>query len=91
MIVEKTDLALGDRVRERFTGVEGIVVGITQWLTGCAHIGVKREGLDKDGKPWDMMWFDEPNVACIDAAVVAESPIDPATGFKSGGPVPNGR
>ncbi|OJY68677.1 MAG: hypothetical protein BGP16_05425 [Sphingobium sp. 66-54] len=82
---------LGDRVRDKITGVEGIVIGITDWLTACRHIGVKREGVDKDGKPWEMMWFDEPNVTVIQPGVYAPAQPDPATGLKAGGPIPNGR
>ncbi|MBD3762618.1 hypothetical protein [Rhizorhabdus sp.] len=84
-------IGLGDRAREKFTGVEGIVTGITLWLTGCNHIAIKREGLDKDGKPWELLWFDEPNVELVKAKEVAEQPADPSTGRKPGGPIPNGR
>lgn len=84
-------IALGDRAREKITGIEGIVTGITHWLTGCDHIAIKRPGIDKDGKPWELLWFDEPNVELVAPQVMTEQPIDPATGRKPGGPIPNGR
>lgn len=86
-----TKIKLGDRVREKFTQVEGVVIGITFWLTGCDHVGVRREGTDKDGKPWELLWFDEPNLEVVQSGVASEQPVDPATGRKPGGPIPNGR
>jgi hypothetical protein len=90
-MTDRPIINLGDRVRERYTGIEGIVIAITHWITSCDHIGVKREGLDKDGKPYELLWFDEPNVEVIRAGVVTPLAPDPATGMKTGGPVPNGR
>jgi hypothetical protein len=90
---QQDKIQLGDRVRERITGVEGIVWGISKWLTGCDHIGIKREGVDKDGKPWDCLWFDAPHVTVLQKAVIDEkavNPVDPVTEQKKGGPLPSG-
>jgi hypothetical protein len=53
---------LGDRVKDTVTGIEGILWAKTQWMTGCDHYGIKREGTDKDGKAYDLVWVDEPLV-----------------------------
>ena len=36
---------LGSLVRDKITGFEGIVMGRTEYLTGCAHVGVHRQRL----------------------------------------------
>lgn len=42
-------LNLGDKVRDRVTGLEGILTGKTFWLNGCVR-GVIQGRVDKDGK-----------------------------------------
>lgn len=60
-------IKLGDRVRDVYTKFTGIAIGRTQWLTGCDRIGIKPEKLDKDGKPQEVEWFDEPHVELVRA------------------------
>lgn len=79
--------ALGDMVREKISGLTGRVVGISFWETGCNHIGVKRLGLNKEEKPFDVVWFDEPNVdLCAENAASPNLAPNPST--KPGGPLP---
>lgn len=53
---------LGDPVRDRLTGFEGICGGITELLYGCRRIHIEPKHLDKDGKLPEVMVFDEPRV-----------------------------
>ena len=48
---------LGDRVKDRITGFEGIAISLTRHLTGCDTVGVRPEKLH-DGKTIDCHWFD---------------------------------
>lgn len=50
---------LGDKVRDRVTGYEGTVIGITNWLNGCARLGVQGQERNENGMPNDAYWFDE--------------------------------
>lgn len=50
---------LGDKVKDRVTGFEGVVVGRTEWLNGCVRLSVQPEGVDKDKKVFAMEAFDE--------------------------------
>ena len=68
----------GDRVRDKVTGFKGIVVGITRWFTGCTTIGIKPEGLSKEGKPLDAEWFDDFNVEILKSQAIPPKKI--ATG-----------
>lgn len=78
---------LGDRAKDKLTGFEGVVVGITQWLNACRHIGIKPQDLDKDGKPKECVWFDEPQVEVLCPEYFRPDPVDADA---TGGPVPGG-
>jgi len=49
---------LGQEVIDPITGFRGIAVGRTDWLYGCARIGLQGK-LNKDGTVPDVQWFDE--------------------------------
>lgn len=51
------DLHLGKRGKDNVTGFEGVIVGYTEHLHGCAHLGIQSSTL-KDGKPAEAEWFD---------------------------------
>ena len=52
---------LGDRVKDKITGLKGIAVGITNYLYGCKRVAVQPE-TEKDGKPADTFFVDEPQL-----------------------------
>jgi hypothetical protein len=58
-------IKLGSRVRDIVTGFEGIATSRTEWLHGCARIGIQPETLDKDGKVIDASVFDEQQVEIV--------------------------
>ncbi|KKN02600.1 hypothetical protein LCGC14_1116030 [marine sediment metagenome] len=49
---------VGNKVKDLVTGFSGIIIGRTDWLTGCNTYGVKSEKL-KDGLPMEAEWLDE--------------------------------
>lgn len=78
---------LGDRVRDRISGLEGIVVGITDWLYQCRRPIVQPTTLTSDGKPGESQSFDEPQLEVIEKAVFAPQEPEPAAKtVKTGGP-----
>lgn len=80
-------IQLGDRVRDRISGLEGIVIGVTEWLWQCRRPIVQPTTLTPDGKPVDSQSFDEPQLEVIEAA--AFEPVEPpsrAVSAKTGGP-----
>lgn len=79
-------IQLGDRVRDRISGFEGIVVGVTDWLYGCRRPMVQPGTLTADGKPTDAQSFDEPQLELLERAVLAPpAPVAPPLP-KTGGP-----
>jgi len=49
---------LGDKVKDRITGLEGIAIAKVIYLNGCVRYEVKPKGL-KDGKTIESEWIDE--------------------------------
>jgi hypothetical protein len=62
---ENKMIELGQKVRDKVTGFEGIVVCVSEWLNGCHRVGVKPP-LDKDGNDRDEYWVDAKQLEIID-------------------------
>lgn len=63
----KSKIVLGSKVRDTITGFEGVAIGVTFWLTGCARLGVKPVGLH-EGKTIEAEWFDEDRLEVMTAS-----------------------
>lgn len=63
----------GDRVKDKVTGFQGVIVSRADHISGCDTYGVQPEKL-KDGVPQDTRWFDEPRLVLVKAEVVR--PVD---------------
>lgn len=59
-------VALGQRVKDQVTGFQGIAECITIWRFGCLRIGIRPEKLDEKGMPFEVVFFDEPQVEVIE-------------------------
>lgn len=55
---------LGDRVKDKISKLEGIIVSRAEHLNGCARYWIQPEG-HKDGKPLEGTWVDEGSVIVI--------------------------
>ena len=79
-------IQLGDRVRDRISGFEGIVIGVTDWLYQCRRPIVQPATMH-DGKPSDAQTFDEPQLEVLERAAFApQLPDASAPAEKTGGP-----
>lgn len=67
-------VSLGDRVRDRISGAQGIAIARTEWLYGCVRITIKPEKLDKDGKERDSVTIDEPQCEVLKVSVIENRP-----------------
>ena len=63
-------IELGDKVKDKITGFEGICISLNTWLHGCDRVGVESTSLH-EGKPQDVQWFDVYRVEVIEAGVFA--------------------
>lgn len=60
-------IELGDEAKDTVTGLVGVVVARTQWLTGCARI-VLQPKCKKDNEMKPNAEFDEPQVVLVKRA-----------------------
>lgn len=58
-------IQLGQKVRDRVHGFEGIATGVVDYLTGCRQYLVVPP-VDKDGKIRDAHWLDEARLEIVD-------------------------
>ena len=58
--MDVVNIKLGQKVRDRITGIEGIAIGRTEWLYGCNRIVIQPKGTGSDGKPIESVVVDEP-------------------------------
>lgn len=76
-------IKLGQRVKEKVTGYEGIAVSATVFLQGCRRIEVQAPA-NKDGTVPDAYAFDEPLLEVIDNGILEEEPDEDTGGPHSG-------
>lgn len=61
--------ALGDRVRDKISGFEGIATTHAQHLTGCDRLWVAPK-VDREGKSMEGMWIDIDMIEIIEPEVI---------------------
>lgn len=60
---------VGDRAKDRITGLEGIISSRSEHLFGCNRYWIEPEQLH-EGKPVDGRWFDEDSIVVTQAAAI---------------------
>lgn len=60
---------LGDLVKDRVTGLEGVVLCASIYATGCQQYGVQPKHIEA-GKPVDWEWIDEVRLELVEPAAV---------------------
>ena len=66
---------LGSFVKDKITGLEGIVMGRTEYLTNCAHIGVCPQKVKENGELQEWQWMDERRVTVLKKKPISFKPI----------------
>ena len=67
-------IELGDLVIDKVTKFKGIATQKVFYLQGCARFAVSPQGLDKDGKIKESLFFDEPQLEISKKAVIKVDP-----------------
>ena len=52
-------------VKDRITGLQGIILGRTEYATGCIQYGISPQEVNKDGKINNWEWFDETRLLLV--------------------------
>lgn len=79
------DVQLGDVVRDKITGLQGVAIGITHWLSQCTQVIVKPQELH-EGKTVDASWFDITHLEIVEAGKYADMGRAFDAYSKAGGP-----
>lgn len=82
----KFKFKLGQRVKDKITSFEGIIISRSQWLNSCNTYGIQSETLN-EGKPVDRQYFDAPQLEFVSDKKQVHNPEQetggPATAPKS--------
>ena len=85
MNVKKHLSILGYPVRDRVTKISGVATSVCFDLYGCIQVAIN-PGVDKDGKPQEIYWYDIARLERTDSATVMDPPDyefgQTAEGFK---------
>lgn len=74
---------VGQEVKDKVSGYQGIIMGRSQYLTGCNRYSIQNRKLTKEGKPADWQTFDEDVLIFVGPGVCKKE----VRGKKPGGPV----
>lgn len=88
---DRPRIELGDLAKDTITGLEGVVIGETQWLFGCRRLVLQPREV-KEGKIPDPVSFDEDQCELVLRAEELKASKKPV-GTKrtpTGGPAPAG-
>ena len=58
------EIDLGDKVKDKYTELEGTAVAKATYINGCVQYLILPEAL-KDGKPIDDIWIDEVQLVVV--------------------------
>jgi len=73
-------IELGDEIRDKISGFQGIAVARHTYFQGCDRISIQQPPIDKDGKLLDAMTFDEPCLEIISKQKVQKRKDSDETG-----------
>lgn len=81
-------MRIGDRIRDKVSGFQGIATGLTEYLNGCRQFLVSPETLGAKGEPIKGQWIDEQTLEVVEGGVFADpfSPREPTKAATAGGP-----
>jgi|GEM_PF-2446504 len=60
---------LGEILKDKVTGFQGVAMARTEYFTDCTHYGLCSQNLES-GKPIDWEWFDETRLVKTEEPIV---------------------
>jgi len=73
----------GEILKDIYTGYTGVVMGRTDYFSGCRHCGLLCQKLDKENKIQEWVWLDESRLVRT-----GEIFLTPKNAAEPGGPMP---
>ena len=72
-IQQAIDKFIGKKIKDKVSGMSGVVVSVTYFLNGCIRLSIQPP-IDKDGKMRDERWFDIQQIELVEKP--AEKPVE---------------
>ncbi len=69
-------IKLGDNATDSISGFTGVVTARSEYLNGCIQLQLTPQGMDKDGVPKKVQWFDEPQLVNAESKGTGGPPRD---------------
>ena len=63
-------MKLGDKVKDKYTGLEGIATCISKWISGNTTVGITPTKLKEDGTTINDVWIEIERIEVIQDAPV---------------------
>jgi hypothetical protein len=76
----------GDELKDKVTGLKGIVMVVAFYSSGCIHYGVQPRALKDKGTPAEWVWLDEGRYSLVKKGAISFN-IDE---HRPSGPMPKG-
>lgn len=61
---------MGKKAKDRLTGFEGVITGVSQFMTGCDQFHLQH-GCSEDGKLGEGHWFDEQRLELLGGPTIS--------------------
>ena len=68
--MKKAKFNNGDLLKDRVTGLEGIVMVVAYYSTGCVHCGLQEQRVKDDGTLNDWVWLDQSRLDLVKSSAV---------------------
>ncbi len=66
----ESEFSNGDLLRDKVTGLEGVVMVVAFYSTGCIHYGIQPKRIRDDGEIPDWTWLDESRFSLVEQSAV---------------------
>jgi hypothetical protein len=70
--LQDVEIKIGDKVRDRLSGLVGYVHGKAEYITGCNQVLVNPRTV-KDDKPVDGTWIDDSRIELVESLSTPET------------------
>lgn len=84
--MREAKFANGDLLKDVVTGLEGVVMVVAFYSTGCIHYGLQQQKVNEDGSLPDWHWLDESRLSLTTNSLVTFNTAEDGVS----GPMPTG-
>jgi hypothetical protein len=72
IIMKNKIIEMGDKVRDRITNFEGVVIAINRWAFNVPNVAIQKQTPNKEGGIDEALWFDTSRLEIIEKGILKE-------------------